>query len=375
MFVPGPVSTSPRVKAAMLRDLSARDGEFVEIVRSIQRALGGLAGPEYEVVLLPGSGAAAVECVIGSALPRHGKLLVAINGEYGRRIARVGAALGVDTRRMEWPAQAPVEPDQIALMLERDPAITHVAAVHCESSTGLLNPIEEIGHAVHDAGRIFLVDAISTFGGTTIDLPGAHIQFLITSASKCLQSVPGVALAVVQRAALERCVGQARGVCLDLAAQWLALLHGGQFRSTPPTHALLALHQALIELSEEGGPRGRGARYAANARTLLAGMSSLGFEPLLPPELRSRMVTAFRYPGHSHFQFDVFHALLHKRGFVLDTSQGGPGDYFRVATMGALYPEDFERFTHAVHEVLTMMDVDWARPAATAVASDTMVRG
>lgn len=378
LFVPGPVTTSTRVKGAMLRDLGAGDGEFLEVIRAIRQELlllAGLEGTGYEAVLLSGPGAAALESVVGSAVPRRGRVLVAINGEDGRRIARVSAALGLETRRIEWPAQAPVEPAQVAAVLESDPAITHVAAVHCDTSTGLLNPIEQIGQVVHDAERHFLVDANCTFGGAQIDLAGAHIQFLISSSAYCLQSIPGLAIVLARRHALESCVGQGRGVTLDLAAQWLALIHGGQFRFTPPTHALLALRQALIELQEEGGIARRGLRYAANARTLLAGMSALGFQPLLPPEFRSRMVTAFRLPGHPHFQFEVFHALMHKRGFVLDAAASQHGDYFRVATMGDLYPEDFERFACAAHEVLTAMDVDWARPAATALARDTMVRG
>lgn len=375
LFVPGPVTTSARVKSAMLRDLSPRDAEFLETLRAIRQELAGLAGGDYEAVLLPGSGASAMEAVIGSAVPRTGKLLVAMNGEYGRRIARVGAALGLATRRLEWPGEAPVEPEQIAMILESDPAITHVAAVHCESSTGLVNPIERIGRAVRAADRQFLVDAIGTFGAIPLELAGTPIHYLVASAGKCLQGVPGVAFVLARRSELERCVGQGRGIAMDLAAQWLSLLHVGQFRFTPPTHALLALREALIELKEEGGPAGRGQRYAANARTLLAGLSALGFQPLLPPELRSRTVTAFRLPGHPHFQYEVFHALMHKRGFVLDPAPAPQGDSFRVATMGDLYPEDFERFARAAHEVLTAMDVDWARPAATAVARDTMVRG
>ncbi|MGJ5820855.1 2-aminoethylphosphonate--pyruvate transaminase [Paludibaculum fermentans] len=378
LLTPGQATVSQGVRSAMLRDLGEKDGEFQALVPEIRRellAVSGLSQAEYDAVLFPGCGSAALEAVLGSAIPRTGRLLVAINGGGGRRIARIGAALGVDTRRIEWPEQAPLEPGQIGLILESDPAITHVAAVHCEASTGLLNPIGEIGRLAARHGRGLIVDASASLGGAPLGMESGAIQFLTASSEGCLQGVPGAAFVLARRTALEPCVGRARGFTFDLAAQWLSQSQTGRMRTAPPVQVMLALHHCLRELREEGGVPGRQARYAANTRTLLAGMSALGFEPLLPAPLRSHLVTAFRQPGHPCFQFDLFAALLQQQGFVLDPGDTHPGGYFRVAAIGDLYPEDFERFTRAAHGILTSMGVDWARPAATAVPSDTMVRG
>ncbi|QOY86903.1 2-aminoethylphosphonate--pyruvate transaminase [Paludibaculum fermentans] len=378
LLTPGPVTISPGVQAALLRGLGAVEGDFPEVVRGIRRELlsaAGLDQAEYDAVLLPGSGAAALEAVIGSAIPRTGRLLVGINGESGRRIARIGLALGVDTRRLEWPAQAPLEPGQIAMILESDPAITHVAVVHCETSTGLLNPVGEIGRVAARQGRALLVDASGSLGGVPMEPADGSVQFMASSSENCLQGLPGVGFVLARRTALERCVGQARGFTYDLAAQWMAQTHNGQLRAAPPAPSLFALGQALEELREEGGARGRATRYSANTRTLLAGMRALGFEPLLQPEVRSHITTAFRYPGHPGFQYDLFSALLRKDGYALESGTRQRDGYFPVAAIGDLYPGDFERFTCAAHRVLTTMGVDWARPAATAEASDTMVRG
>ncbi len=325
--------------------------------------------------MLPGSGPAALEAVIGSAIPRTGRLLVAMNGESGRRIARIGLALGVDTRRMEWPAQAPLEPGQIAMILESDPSITHVAVVHCETSTGLLNPVGEIGRVAARHGRAFLVDASGSLGGTRIEVADGSVQFMVSSSEQCLQGVPGAGFVLARRTALEHCVGQARGFTYDLAAQWIAQTHNGNLRTAPAAASLFALEKALGELREEGGVKGRAARYSANTRTLLAGMRALGFEPLLEPEVRSHIATAFRHPGHPAFQYDLFAALLRKDGYALESGTRQPDGYFPVAVIGDLCPGDVERFTCAAHRVLTVMGVDWARPAATTEASDTMVRG
>ncbi len=311
LFTPGPLTTSETVKQAMLRDLGSRDAEFLEVVRKIRRRLlelAKVADGSYEAVLMQGSGTFAIESVISSVLPRDGQ------------------AAGSDQRRLRTPhgedradvGHSPLKPlsspnrvrsilPKLRQALARDPAITHVGTIHCETSTGIMNPVQEVGKSVKERGRVFLVDAMSSFGGVPIDLADSGIDFLVSSANKCIQGVPGFGFVLARRDLLISAEGRARSLSLDLVAQWKGLESDGQFRFTPPTHALLAFWQALQELEQEGGIAGRAARYAANQRVLLEGMKELGFAAYLAPEHQSRIITSFRYPRHPNFDFSRFY--------------------------------------------------------------------
>src|SRR5262249_25502601 len=265
LFTPGPLTTSDTVKQAMLHDAGSRDAGFLNVVREIREgllAIGGAApGGDYECVLMQGSGTYAIESVISSAIPRDGKLLVLINGAYGRRIAQIGRVHGIRVETLETAENRKISPGVVEERLTADPEITHVAVVHCETTTGILNPISEIGDVVSKNGKVYFVDAMSSFGAIPIDVAGTHIDYLVSSANKCIEGVPGFAFVLARRAKLLEAKGLARTVSLDLHAQWAGLETDGQFRFTPPTHALLAFRQALRELEAEGGVAGRAARY------------------------------------------------------------------------------------------------------------------
>jgi len=360
LFTPGPLTTSASVKQAMLRDLGSRDTEFLEVVRKIRRRLlelGHVADGTYEAVLMQGSGTFAVESVICTVLPRDGKLLVLINGAYGHRMAKDARTLGIATETLVFPESRPVDPAATHQALARDPAITHVGTIHCETSTGIMNPVGGIGSVVKEHGRVFIVDAMSSFGGVPIHVADSGIDFLVSSANKCIQGVPGFGFVLARRDLLISSEGRARSLSLDLAAQWKGLESDGQFRFTPPTHALLAFWQALQELEQEGGIAGRAARYAANWKVLLEGMEKLGFEVYLAPELQSHIITSFRYPKHPNFDFSRFYQALSQRGFVIYPGKVGDADCFRVGTIGHIFPEDLKALTVVIGETLNDMHI------------------
>jgi 2-aminoethylphosphonate-pyruvate transaminase len=367
LFTPGPLTTSQTVRQAMLRDLGSRDAEFLEIVSRIRRRLldlGNAADGSYEAVLMQGSGTFAVESVISSVIPASGKLLVAVNGAYGQRMAKIASVLEIPIRTVVFSEAEPVETGRIRDTLAGDPYVTHVAAVHCETSTGILNPVAELGKMVRERGRTFIVDAMSSFGGVPVDVRESCIDFLISSANKCIQGAPGFGFVLARRDLLLEAAGRARSLSLDLVAQWKGLETDGQFRFTPPTHALLAFSQALDELESEGGVPGRAARYAANHRVLMEGMEELGFDPYLSPEHRSHVITAFRFPAHANFDFPAFYGRLSGRGFVIYPGKVSDADCFRIGTIGHLFPEDVRELLAAIRSTLAEMGIDSARAVA-----------
>lgn len=366
LFTPGPLSTSKTVKQAMLRDLGSRDAEFLSVVSNIRQRLlelGHVTDGSYEAVLMQGSGTFAVESVLSSIIPRNGQLLVAVNGAYGHRMAKIANVLGIPCESIVFEEPLPVNVERVRARLASDPAITHLGTVHCETSTGMLNPIPELGRAVHQCGRTFIVDAMSSFGGIPIDVAADHIDFLVSSANKCIQGVPGFAFVIARRDLLDAAEGCARSVSLDLRSQWKVLESDGQFRFTPPTHALLAFWQALQELEEEGGIEGRASRYAANHQVLLDGMSGLGFDTYLAPEHQSYIITSFHYPKSARFDFTEFYRRLSELDFVIYPGKVSDSNCFRIGTIGHIFPEDVRHLIATIQRVLGEMQIDSAHAA------------
>lgn len=363
LFTPGPLTTSEPVKRAMLRDLGSRDREFLTVVSHIRRRLlelGQVADGSYEAVLMQGSGTFAIEAVLSSVIPRNGKLLVAINGAYGHRMAKIASVLGISCQAIVFEEATPVSVERVDAALAADPAISHVGIIHCETSTGILNPVADLGRVVREGGRVYIVDAMSSFGGIPIDIAAEKIDFLISSANKCIQGVPGFAFVLARRDLLLASKGRARSVSLDLLAQWEGLESDGQFRFTPPTHVLLAFQQALRELQEEGGVEARAARYSANQQELMKGMTKLGFDAYLAPEHQSHFITSFRFPAHRNFDFPTFYQRLSELGFVIYPGKVSDAECFRVGTIGNIFPQDIQALVGAMRRVLGEMEIDSA---------------
>lgn len=348
LFTPGPLSTSATVKQAMLRDVGSRDAEFIAAIREIHSGLLRVAGADagYECVLMQGSGTFAIESIISSAIPRDGRLLVLVNGAYGRRIAQMARIHGIAVQTAEIP-------ENRKFTLADLPALdrfTHVAAIHCETTTGIVNPVAELGAAVARAGASVIVDAMSSFGAIPLDLESAGVDFLVSSSNKCIEGVPGFAFVLARRAALEACEGRARTLSLDLYAQWDGLERDGQFRFTPPTHALLAFRQALRELEAEGGVEARGARYRRNHETLSRGMRELGFESYLAEEDQGPIITTYRYP-RADFPFQEFYSRLSDLGFVIYPGKLTKEACFRIGTIGRIAEADILKLLDAIRTV------------------------
>lgn len=360
LFTPGPLTTSATVKQAMLRDLGSRDAEFIATVQRVREKLLEVAGvrdSDYECVLVQGSGTFCVESVITSIVPPRGKLLVAINGAYGERICRIAETAGIEVTPLRFAENEPVNVEKLRDALSNDEAITTVAIVHSETTTGIINPIDALGPVVAAAAKSLIVDAMSSFGAIPLDIETAGVDFLVSSANKCIEGVPGFAFAICRRDALVATEGNARGLSLDLLAQWRGLEKDGQFRFTPPTHAILAFDQALRELEGEGGVEGRGNRYRENHETLVEGMSAMGFRPYLPQEDRGYIITSFHYPADPKFVFEDFYQRLADKGFIIYPGKLTKTDCFRIGTIGRIFPADVRALLTAIREVLDDMGI------------------
>lgn len=362
LFTPGPLSTSETVKQTMLHDLGSRDEAFIGAVREVRNGLLGLAGLSqekgYEAILMQGSGTFGLESVVGSTVPRDGKLLVIVNGAYGRRIVHMAEVLGIETVPLTFSEDKQPDIPTIRDVINTEGDITNVFVVHCETTTGIVNPIEEIGRLVKASGLVYCVDAMSSFGAVPVDLEASGIDFLVSSANKCIEGVPGFSFILARKEALLKTEGYARSLSLDLLAQWKGLESNGQFRFTPPTHTILAFHAALKELASEGGVEGRAARYASNYEILLAGMTALGFDTYLPATLRGYIITSFYYPNHQNFDFDRFYNLLSDKGFVIYPGKLTQADCFRIGNIGQIHKADIEQLLIAIEETLDDMGVD-----------------
>ncbi len=355
LLTPGPLSTTPSVKRVMLRDWCTWDDDYnVGVVQVIREKLVRLATANpanYTAVLMQGSGTFSVESVIGSAIPEEGKLLVLANGAYGQRLAKIADRLRIPLRVEDSGETSPPDVAALERTLREDPDITHVALVHGETTTGMLNPLTEVAAAVKAAGRVLIVDAMCTFGGVPLDVDQLGIDFIISSANKCIQGVPGFGFIVAQRDALAAIEGRARSLSLDLFDQWKTMEEGkGKWRYTSPTHTVRAFAQALAELEDEGGIEARFQRYTQNQKVLSEGMAELGFRGLLPAATQSPIITAFHFPDSPDFEFKRFYALLKERGFVIYPGKVTDLNTFRIGTIGDVDEKAIENLLKAIKE-------------------------
>jgi 2-aminoethylphosphonate-pyruvate transaminase len=289
---------------------------------------------------------------------------VLINGAYGRRIAQIARVNGIAVDVVEIPETREVTASDFAV----HPGVTHVAVVHCETTTGILNPIQDIGAVVSKAGASLIVDAMSSFGAVPLNVADCSIDYLVSSANKCIEGVPGFAFVLARREALVATEGFARSVSLDLLAQWKGLEKDGQFRFTPPTHVLLAFHQALLELEKEGGIEARATRYRENYRGTVSGMRALGFGEYLHPGHQSYIITSFRYPDDPNFRFEEFYRRLNVKGCVIYPGKVSEGNCFRIGHIGQIFPSDVANLLAAVRTTLNEMGIDLQEHVETGMA-------
>ena len=353
LLTPGPLTTDPRTRAAMGRDWGSRDAAFTALTAELRAGLLAVVNGAGDHVAVPlqGSGTYAVEAAIGTLVRPNDKLLVLVNGAYGRRMMEIARRLGRPAEAMTWAEDAAADPAAVEARLAADPAITHVALVQVETTTGLLNPVEAVARVTADAGRSFLLDAMAGFGAVPIDLASTPIDAVLASSNKCLEGAPGIAFALVRAAVLEGCAGVAPSLALDLHDQARGFAANGQWRFTPPVQVVAAAVEALRLLEEEGGPTARHARYAQNLRVLVAGLEPLGYPLYLDPALQAPIIATFRPPADPAWDFDRFYDGLAERGFVIYPGKLTAAPSFRIGCIGAVTPADMRRLVVAVAEL------------------------
>jgi 2-aminoethylphosphonate-pyruvate transaminase len=351
LLTPGPLTTSTATKLAMVRDWGSRDTGFIELNRRVRQMLLDVVGVRETHVCVPlqGSGTFSVEAMLGTMVPKNGHVLVPLNGAYCKRIQRICSILGRKTASIEYDEREPVRPADIDAALSKDPSITHVALVHCETSTGVLNPLHEISEIASRHRKSLLVDAMSSFAAVPIE---GQFDALVAASGKCLEGPPGMGFALVKRTSLERCAGNSHSLVLDLHDQWVNMEKTAQWRFTPPTVIVAALHAALEQLAAEGGRAARGARYRRNCEVLIEGMTRLGFQLFLDPKHQAPVIVTFLAPSDPNYDFQKFYDRVREKGFVLYPGKLTQVDTLRVGCIGAIDEHAIRAAVHAVADTV-----------------------
>jgi 2-aminoethylphosphonate-pyruvate transaminase len=343
----------------MLKDWGSWDSGFNDLTASVCNDLVAIADAQLDHVCVPlqGSGTFAVEAALGTLVPRNGKVLVPDNGSYCKRIARILGYLGRECVVLPHGEQEPADPARIDAALAADPAITHVAQVHCETGTGILNPLPEIAAIVAKHGRGLIVDAMSSYGAIPVDARTLRFDAMIAASGKCLEGVPGMGFVIVRRAALERSAGNSSSLVMDLLDQWQYMQKTGQWRFTPPTHVLAALRAAIDQYQAQGELPARLARYTANCAALVSGMRALGFKTFLADAVQAPIIVTFHAPSDPAYDFAEFYRRVRDRGFILYPGKLTAVETFRVGCIGAIGANTLKQAVAAIGEVLREMGV------------------
>ena len=370
LLTPGPLTTAYEVKEAMLRDWGSWDADFRALTATLRARLLHLLGEgsdRYECVPVQGSGTFAVEAMLGTFVPKDGKILVLANGAYGLRAAETMRYLGREFHLLNKGDYLPPRGPEVASILENDPEISHVLVIHCETSSGILNPLEEIAAATQAAGRRLLIDSMSAFGAVPVNPGSINFEAMVSSANKCIEGVPGFGFVFCRRDALVSAEGNCHSLSLDIHAQWAAMEKTGQWRFTPPTHVVAAFLEALRLHEEEGGVAGRGARYRRNRDVLVAGMRDLGFETLLDEEWLSPIIVTFFCPADTAFEFARFYELMKAAGYIIYPGKLTVVDSFRIGCIGRMDEAVMRGVVNAARDALAEMGVRSAAPPADAI--------
>ncbi|WP_375740316.1 2-aminoethylphosphonate--pyruvate transaminase [Pseudomonas boanensis] len=367
LLTPGPLTTSKATKEAMLRDWGSWDGAFNLVTAEVRQELLAMAGvhdDSFACVPLQGSGSFSVEAALATAIPRDGKALVLMNGAYGQRATKTLDYLGRAYITLDKGDYLPPQPEEVDALLKANPDVTNVFVVHCETSSGILNPLREIADVVKAHGKSLIVDAMSSFGAVPLTVNEVTFDVLVSSANKCIEGIPGFGFVIIRRSVLEAAKGRAHSLSLDLYEQWVYMERTGQWRFTPPTHSVVAFRKALEQHSAEGGVQGRLARYTRNRDVLVAGMRELGFKTLLEDRWLSPIITTFFSPEHPNFEFKRFYEELKARQFIIYPGKLTVAESFRIGCIGQIDEPIVCQLLRAIADSLEAMDVQMDKPAA-----------
>ena len=359
LLTPGPITTSLATKSAMLRDWGSWDAAFNAVTAEVRRKLLAVVHGEDTHVCVPlqGSGTFSVEAAVNTLVPRDGHVLVLINGAYGSRLAKLATMMGRKVSTFQTAEDVPTTPPDVDRLLAADPSITHVGLIHCETSTGILNPLPGIAAVVARHGRSLIVDAMSSFAAIGIDARSVPFDALIAASGKCVEGPPGMGFVFVRKSVLERCAGNSSSLSLDLHDQWTYMERTTQWRYTPPTHVVVAFDAALDQLAAEGGQPARLARYTRNCETLVAGLGEMGFRPFLRPEIQAPIILTFHAPPDPAYSFKDFYARVRDKGFILYPGKLTQVETFRVGCIGAIGPDEMRQAVNAVRDTLREMGI------------------
>jgi 2-aminoethylphosphonate-pyruvate transaminase len=359
LLTPGPITTSLATKMAMLRDWGSWDADFNAVTAEVRKKLVAVVHGQDTHVCVPmqGSGTFSVEAAINTLVPRAGHALVLINGAYGLRLAKLTQMMGRKVTTFETAEDVPTTPADVDRLLKADPSITHVGLIHCETSTGILNPLPEIAAVVERHGKSLIVDAMSSFGAIGIDARTTRFDALIAASGKCIEGPPGMGFVLARRSVLEQCAGNSTSLSLDLHDQWTYMEKTTQWRYTPATHVVVAFNAALDQHVAEGGQPARLARYAKNCETLVAGFTELGFKLFLRPEIQAPIILTFHAPPDPAYNFKEFYARVRDKGFILYPGKLTKVETFRVGCIGAVGPDEMRHAVNAVRDTLREMGI------------------
>ena len=365
LLTPGPLTTTLRTKLAMLKDWGSWDTDFIAVTALVRRRLLDIVHGQDSHVLVPlqGSGTFSVEAAVATVVPRDGHVLVLDNGAYCKRAAKLTQLMGRRATVVPQAEEEPVSPAVLEQTLQADPSISHVVLIHCETGTGVLNPLAEVAAVCQRRGKGLIVDAMSSFGALPIDARQIRFDALVAASGKCLEGVPGMGFVLLRKAIVEGCAGNSQSLAMDLHDQHVYMEKTGQWRFTPPTHVLVALSEAIAQFEEEGGRAARLARYTENCRVLVDGMAALGFKPLLRPEVQAPIIVTFHAPAHPAYEFRRFYEAAKARGFILYPGKLTQVETFRVGCIGAIGANEMRQAVAAVADTLHEMGIADGTPA------------
>jgi len=364
LLTPGPLTTTLRTKLAMLKDWGSWDADFNAVTARLRAQLLDIVHGHESHVLVPlqGSGTFSVEAAVATLVPRDGHVLVPDNGAYCKRAARLTQLMGRKATVMPFAEDAPVSAAAVDERLRTDPSVTHVVLVHCETGTGVENPLAEVAAVCERHGKGLIVDAMSSFGALPIDARSIRFDALVAASGKCLEGVPGMGFVFLRKAVLDACAGNSQSLAMDLHDQHVYMEKTGQWRFTPPTHVVVALAEAVAQFVEEGGQPARLARYTDNCRTLVDGMAALGFEPFLKPALQAPIIVTFHAPAHVAYEFKRFYEAAKRRDFILYPGKLTQLETFRVGCIGAIGRNEMTQAVNAVADTLREMGIPNGNP-------------
>ena len=363
LLTPGPLTTTLRTKLAMLKDWGSWDADFNAGTASVRRSLLSIIhGQDSHVVVpLQGSGTFSVEAAVATLVPPDGHVLVLDNGAYCKRAARITTLMGRRCSIMAFDEASQVDSQALAARLQEDASITHVVLIHCETGAGVLNPLQAVADVCEQQGRGLIVDAMSSFAALEIDARKTRFDALIAASGKCLEGVPGMGFVFIRKAVLDGCAGRSQSLAMDLHDQYVYMEKTGQWRFTPPTHVVVALHEAIAQFEAEGGQSARLARYTRNYQTLVSGMAALGFRPFLDPAVQAPIIVTFHAPQHPAYEFKRFYDTAKQYGFLLYPGKLTQVETFRVGCIGAIGPVEMRQAVDAVAQ--TLRDMGISQPA------------